>query len=71
MDMDTANALATLLGNGIFPIGMVVVLCIFIKYMIDKFNTTLTELKTSIDTMNTRIDTIIDKVIKEEDKDDI
>ena len=37
MDMDTANALAQLLGNGVFPIGMVVILCLFIKYMIDKF----------------------------------
>lgn len=68
MDMDTANALITLLGNGIFPIGMVVILCIFIKYMIDKFNTSLNELKESIDKMNTRIDTIIDKAIEKEDK---
>lgn len=69
MDMDTANALAQLLGNGIFPIGMVVILCIFIKYMMDKFNSTLEELKQSIDTMNARIDTIIDKVIKEDNND--
>ena len=68
MDIDTVNALSQLLGNGVFPIGMVVILCLFIKYMVDKFNATLEELKHSIDTMNTRIDTIIDKVIKENDK---
>lgn len=69
MDMDTANALAQLLGNGLFPIGMVVILCFFIKYMMDKFNSTLEELKQSIDTMNARIDTIIDKIIKEDNND--
>ena len=69
MDIDTVNALAQLLGNGVFPIGMVVILCLFIKYMIDKFNSTLVELKQSIDTMNARIDTIIDKVIKEDNND--
>lgn len=69
MDMDTANALAQLLGNGVFPIGMVVILCFFIRDMINKFNSTLEELKSSIDTMNTRIDTIIDKVIKEDSND--
>ena len=68
MDMNTANALAQFLGNGVFPIGMVVILCLFIKYMMDKFNSTLEELKQSIDTMNTRIDTIIDKIIKEDSK---
>lgn len=69
MDMNTANALAQFLGNGLFPIGMVAILCFFIKYMMDKFNSTLEELKQSIDTMNARIDTIIDKVIKEDDND--
>ena len=69
MDIDTANALAQLLGNGVFPIGMVVILCFFIRDMINKFNSTLEELKSSIDTMNTRIDTIIDKVIKEDSND--
>lgn len=58
--MDELNTIATLLQNGAFPIAMVAVLCVFIKYMMDKFERVLTDLKESINTLSTRVDTILD-----------
>lgn len=58
--MDELNTIATLLQNGAFPIAMVVVLCGFIKYMMDKFEKVLTDLKECINTLSTRVDTILD-----------
>lgn len=58
--MDDLNTIAALLQNGAFPIAMVAVLCVFIKYMMDKFEKVLTDLKESINTLSTRVDTILD-----------
>lgn len=67
--MDDINAIASLLQNGAFPIAMVVILCWYIKYMMDKFEKVLTELKTSIDKLSTRVDTIVD--MQKGNKDDV
>ena len=58
--MDELNTIATLLQNGAFPIAMVAVLCVFIKYMMNEFEKVLTDLKESINTLSTRVDTILD-----------
>lgn len=58
--MEDINAIASLLQNGAFPIAMVVILCWYIKYMMDKFEKVLQDLKGSIDTLSTRVDTILE-----------
>lgn len=69
--MDQAQALVTLMGNGVFPIAMCAILCVFIKYIMDKFEVTLNKLEDSINALNTRVDTILELQKKKEAENDV
>lgn len=64
--MDDLQTISTLLSNGVFPIAMCAILCIFIKYIMDEFEVTLNKLEDAIQTLSTRVDTILELQKKKE-----